>query len=62
MSQRREKRLRQVIRTAWRADYAWWLQCKPPFWRFISRRLWKKRRPIPPKGEKRSVRQTFETD
>ena len=52
MSQKREKKRRRDLREDYLREMMWWVYCEPPRWRFISHWLWKKDKPVPPKGVK----------
>ena len=52
MSQKREKKRRRDLRYNYRWELNLWRCCEPPRWRFISHWLWKKDKPVPPKGVK----------
>ena len=52
MSQKREKKRRGCARYDYQLELALWHSCEPPRWRFISHWLWKKDKPVPPKGVK----------
>lgn len=45
MSQRREKRIRKLSRKVFECAKEIWVLTKPPWWRFRSRRAWRKREP-----------------
>lgn len=45
MSQKKEKRIRRHARWLYEIRLQTWENDKPPFWRFIARRKWKKAKP-----------------
>ena len=50
MSQKREKKRRRKEKEVYRWYLERWHSWEPPRWRFISHWIWKKRKPVPPKG------------
>lgn len=50
MSQKREKIRRRLAGSDYRWELEKWRGREPPRWRFISHWLWKKDKPVPPKG------------
>lgn len=46
MSAKIEKRIRHLSKSIYNHDLAVWEREKPPFWRFIARRRWKKQKPV----------------
>lgn len=46
MSAKIEKRIRHLAARIYNADLTEWHRAKPPFWRFIARRRWKKMKPV----------------
>lgn len=52
MSQKREKKRRRDLREDYRWELYRWGYNEPPRWCFISHWLWKKNKPVPPKGVK----------
>ncbi len=46
MSAKIEKRIRRLSARIYANDLAEWERAKPPFWRFIARRRWKKEKPV----------------
>lgn len=52
MSQRQEKKKRRMVRTAYNYLLEQWQLREPSKWRFISHWLWKKKKPVRPKGAK----------
>ena len=52
MSQKRAKKRRSMVRGAYEFLLERWQLSKPPRWRFIAYRRWKKRKPMKPKGAK----------
>lgn len=50
MSQKREKKRRRLARYDYQVELEFWRRWEPPRWRFISHWLWKKDKPVPPKG------------
>ena len=52
MSQKRAKHRRHMVRGAYGFLLEQWRLSKPPWWRFIAYRRWKKSKPMKPKGAK----------
>jgi hypothetical protein len=46
MSAKIEKRIRHLSQTHYNNALAGWERAKPPFWRIIARRRWKKIKPV----------------
>lgn len=49
MSERQEKRLRRDERLLYLRELRDWQRSVPPWWAFISRRRWRRARPVMPK-------------
>ena len=48
MSERQEKRLRREEMLRYRREIRNWQSQEPPWWAFISRRMWRRMRPVMP--------------